>query len=140
MILFQTQDMKTIETAANFIRRKEQQFRCELEKKKPVMMKDIGRKGRHAFIRKAWTFMPQYNLSEKVFMIERLEKSGIEGSIVHKQTHRTGEVEYRIGYFIVGKIGFLRGRWAWGQFCPIIPAKDLHKLLAKARKDGTLKE
>ena len=130
--------MKSTETAAAFIHRKEQQFQRELERKKSVMMKDIGRRGRHAFIRRAWTFMPQYNLPEKVFVIERLEKVGIEGDIVHKRTHRNGEVEYRIGYFIVGKIGFLRGRWAWGQFCPVIPAKDLQKLLAKARKEKTL--
>lgn len=118
--------------------RKKMQFQKELENLKPVWMKDIGRKGRHAFVREAWTFMPQYNLPEKVFVIERLRKVKIEGRIVHKLTGRNGDIEYRLGYFIVGKIGFMRGHWAWGQFCPIIPAKDFKKLLAKAKKEKTI--
>ncbi len=129
---------KHTEKAAAFIRRKEQQFQHELENEKSVKMKDIGRKGRHAFIREAWTFMPQYNLPEKVFVIERLVRKSTEGDVVHRRTRKIGEIEYRIGYFIVGKNGFLTGKWAWGQFCPLIPANDLLKLLKKAQQERTI--
>ena len=47
-------------------------------------MKDISRKGKHIFEREAWTFMTQHNLEEKVFVIERLRRIGIEGENTHK--------------------------------------------------------
>lgn len=131
--------MADCESCKEFIHRKNAQFEHELKASKAVSMKDIGRKGRHKFVREAWTFMQQYNLPEKVFIIERLRKVGIDGRVVHKRTQKNGEIEYRIGYFIVGKIGFMRGKWAWGQFCPLIPATDLKKLLKKAEREGTIK-
>jgi hypothetical protein len=65
------------ESCKEFIQRKQRQFEQELETLKTVSMKDIGRKGKHRFIREAWTFMQQYNLPEKVFVFERLRKVGI---------------------------------------------------------------
>lgn len=126
------------ESCKEFIQRKQRQFERELGTQKTVSMKDIGRKGKHRFVREAWTFMQQYNLSEKVFVFERLQKVGIDGSVVHKRTQKNGEIEYRIGYFIIGKIGFMRGHWAWGQFCPVIPARDFTKLLQKAKREKTI--
>lgn len=126
------------ESCQDFIRRKDAQFRREREKDKAVSMKDIGRQGRHRFVREAWTFMPQHNHDEKVFVIERLRKIKYEGRLARRKVFREGDIEYRIGYFIVGRIGHMRGHWAWGQFCPLIPASDLKKLLRKAERDRTL--
>ena len=105
---------------------------------KAIGMKDIGRKGRHLFVREAWTFMQQHNLSEKVFVIERLRKIKYHGRLAHRSMFREGDIEYRIGYFIVGRIGNRKGRWTWGQFCPLIPARDLKKLLKKAKREMTI--
>lgn len=127
--------MPKTETAKEFIARKNKSFKEQ--KDKPVGMKDIGRKGRFYFIREAWTFMPQHNLKEKVFIIERLRSEKTEGALTHKNWQK-GKIEYRIGYYIVGKIGRGRGRWLWGQFCPIVPLKDFDKLIAKAKKEGTV--
>jgi len=102
-------------------------------------MKDIGRKGRHRFIREAWTFMQQHNVPEKVFVIERLRKIRYEGRLARRSVFREGDVEYRIGYYVVGRIGRMRGRWAWGQFCPLIPKRDFPKLLRKAEREGTIR-
>lgn len=132
--------MTKCESCKDFIRRKQHQFEHELETQKAVSMKDIGRKGKHRFVREAWTFMQQYNLPEKVFVFERLRKVGIDGRVVHKRTQKNGEIEYRIGYFIIGKIGFMLGHWAWGQFCPVIPARDFEKLLRKARREKTISQ
>ena len=51
---------------------------------------------------------------------------------------KKGDIEYRIGYYIVGKNGRLKDRWAWGQFCPLIPIEDFEKLISKARKEGVI--
>jgi hypothetical protein len=46
--------------------------------------------------------------------------------------------EYRLSYFIVGRIGRASGKWTWGQFSPILSAGDLERIVQKARAEGTL--
>ncbi|MCB1214518.1 MAG: hypothetical protein KDK66_03465 [Deltaproteobacteria bacterium] len=123
-----------METWQAFIRRKDLEFK----KAKPIPMKDIGRAGTHYFEREAWTFMPQSNLKEKVFVIERLKKVHLDGKAVHSKTSLKGSVEYRIGYYMIGKNGNKKGRWTWGQFCPMIPKEDFNKLMKKAAREGTV--
>lgn len=116
-----------------FIEKKNRDFA-----KNPIIkVKDIGRKGKHYLIREAWTFLPQTNLSEKVFVIERLRKESTEGSLVYSNWKK-GDIEYRIGYYIKGQIGRAKDRWVWGQFCPLIPQEDLNTLLKKAKTDGVI--
>jgi hypothetical protein len=123
-----------MESVKDFIKRKNKQFK----KNNIIKVKDIGRKGKHVWIREAWTFMPQSNLDEKVFIVERLRKESYEGKLAREKLWKKGEIEYRIGYYIVGKIGRAKGRWVWGQFCPMIPARDLEKLLSRARREKTV--
>lgn len=120
-------------TNKEFIELKNTQF----AKGKLIPLKDVGRQGRYFFKREAWTFMPQHNLPNKVFVLERLRLLQKEGVTSHKKV-KIGDVEYRFGYYIVGKIGRANGKWTWGQFCPIIPHKDLNKLLEKAKNEGVL--
>ncbi len=101
-------------------------------------MKDIGRKGRFYFKREAWTFLPQSNLNEKVFILERLRKVRYTGKLAHRESWKRNEEEYRIGYFIIGKNGSAKGRWVWGQFCPLIPVLDFSKLISKAKKEKVI--
>jgi len=121
-------------TAEEFIDKKNKQFKTN----SVIKVKDIGRKGSHFLVREAWTFLVQSNLSEKVFVIERLRKESTEGELVHKSSWNKGDIEYRIGYYIIGKIGNAKGRWVWGQFCPLIPANDLTVLLEKAKKEKVI--
>lgn len=126
-----------MESYKQFIARKNKQFKEDKKKGKLIGMKDIGRKGRHGFKREAWTFMVQSNLKEKVFVIERLHRMEIQGQTVHRKI-KIGDIEYRFGYYMIGKIGRAKNKWVWGQFCPLIPKKDLNKLLNKAKKEGTI--
>lgn len=132
--------MPTQETIKEFIKRKQAQFELEKSKKDTTIgMKDIGREGRIHFIREAWTFLPASNLKEhKVFILERLRKIKFDGSLAYNKSWKTGEIEYRIGYFIVGRIGRMLGKWTWGQYCPIIPAQDLKKLITNAEMERVL--
>jgi len=125
------------ESAQEFIKRKEIQFKKNLEKGKLIGMKAISREGKHGYLREAWTFMAQHNLKEKVFIIERLRRMEIKGKTVHKNI-KIGDVEYRIGYYIVGHIRKAKGRWMWGQFCPLVPQQDFNKLMKKAQKEKTI--
>jgi len=121
-------------TADEFISKKNKDF----TKNPTIKVKDISRKGYHVWIRESWTFMPQFNMDEKVFVIERFRKESTEGELAYTNSWKKGDIEYRIGYFIVGKIGKAARRWVWGQYCPLIPAEDLEKLLEKAKKERTI--
>jgi hypothetical protein len=92
--------MTRTEPSQDFIRRKSVKFERERARGKPVGMKDIGRKGRHRWLREAWTFMPQRKLSDrKVFVVERLRRMRPEGRTFNRRRNREGDIEYRIGYF-----------------------------------------
>lgn len=128
--------MKTkTKLAGEFIKRKTEEF----SKSKLIQTKDIGRNGKHFLVREAWTFMTQSNLNEKVFVIERLRRENYEGQLTRQKQWNKGDIEYRIGYYIVGKIGKAKGKWVWGQFCLFIPAKDLTTLFEKAKQEGVIK-
>jgi hypothetical protein len=45
-----------------------------------------------------------------------------------------GVIEFRFGYYMIGVQPGARGRWVWGQFCLLIPKKDLNRILSKAKK------
>ena len=123
--------------AEQFIDKKKKQFEKDKLKNKKLKVKDISRKGKHVLIKEAITLMPQSNYQDKVFVIERVKFVGTEGDIISR--HREdSKLEYRIGYFIVGKIGKRNGHWTWGQYCPFIPVEDFYKLIKKAKDEGTI--
>lgn len=129
-----------MESCQGFIERKKEEFQKKREKNIPISMKDIGRKTKMFFIREAWTFMPQSNLDKKVFVIERLKKYTCDiEKMAYPESWKEGDIEYRFGYYIVGQIGRANNKWIWGQFCPIIPEKDLDRLMRLAKKEGTIK-
>lgn len=124
------------ETAAEFIERKSAEWQAT--QGQPVRTKDVGREGWHRWSREAWTLLPQHNHAEKVLVIERWRLVSLEGIRAHEGGAEAGDIEYRFGYYIVGRIGRAAHRWTWGQFSPLIPHPDLQRLLDKAGADGTL--
>ena len=124
-----------MEKAEEFIARKNKEF--QREKSKQIKVKDIGRKGKHTFLREAWVFMPQYDNPEKVFVIEGLRWNKIDGESAHSGFSKE-KVEYRFGYYIIGKIGNKKGKWTWGQYCPFIPIKDFDRLITLAKDKGVI--
>lgn len=124
-----------METSQDFIHKKIKQFEQELSKSKLVSMKDIGRKENMCFIREKWHLFPASNLPKvKVFVVEKLKKVKSEGRLAYQKEWKEGEIEYRIGYYIIGQNGKMKNRWAWGQYCPIIPVKDLMEIMKQIKK------
>jgi len=121
------------ESANEFITRN----KIALEKNIRVKMKDIGRKGVGRFTIESRTYLVPSNNDRKILVLDRLRFMDMEGKSTRKVL-KEGEVEYRIGYYIVGQIGRMEGKWTWGQFCPMIPHDDLYKLIENAEKEGTL--
>ena len=132
------------ESAENFIKRTSEKFQKNLNEYKKShkdcylsCFPDINRKGKECFIREAWTFMLQFNIEEKVFIIERFKRENIQKPIRHKKL-KIGQIEYRFGYYMVGQNGNRIGKWTWGGFCPFIPQEDLKRLINKAETENTI--
>lgn len=49
-----------------------------------------------------------------------------------------GRIEFRLGYYVIGKRPAMRGRWVWGQFATMIPLGDFRRVVRKARNRGWL--
>ncbi len=128
------------EAAEAFIAHKNTEWQEQLKSGRANKMKDIGRKGTRLRIREAWTWHVQHNYSAKALLVERFRYAGLVGTQAFDGGPRIGDVEYRFGYWIVGRIGRTAGQWRWGQFSPIVPHDDLKALLAKAREERTLLE
>jgi hypothetical protein len=126
-----------MESAEDSIERKSRQWAHELEGIR--RWKDIGREGTHNWVPDAWTFHIQHYSPEKVLTVERLRSVGHTGARAHVGGSSEGDIEYRFGYWIVGRIGRAAGRWVWGQFSSMIPERDLRELLEKATAEGTIR-
>lgn len=48
-------------------------------------------------------------------------------------------IEFRLGYYMIGELQGARGKWVWGQFCLLIPERDLVEILDEARRKGWIK-
>ena len=127
--------MVPVESAADFIARKSRQWETE---RRAIKAKDIGRRGWALWTREAWTWHVQTNYAEKVLLIERLRLTERVGDTAYAGGASVGDIEYRLGYYIVGRIGRAAGRWTWGQYSPLIPQADFDALFAKAHTDGTI--
>lgn len=52
------------------------------------------------------------------------------------QFENDGRIELRLAYYIIGKKPKMAGKWVWGQFATMIPAKDFQSIIHKAMKKG----
>jgi hypothetical protein len=115
------------ESAKSYIQRKKRKLNQKIK------MKDITRLGNHYFLTEAATYLIQHNNNEKVFVLERLKWVGQSSKFDSKS--RLNKIEFRIGYFVIGKIGKSKGKRIWGQFSPLLPKKDFNQLINKAKRE-----
>jgi hypothetical protein len=47
-----------------------------------------------------------------------------------------GRTEMRLCYYVLGHRGRIKGKWAFGQFAPMIRKEDFDKIISKAREKG----
>lgn len=71
------------------------------------------------------TIVPSNSAGDKVAILEEIE-------------FEDGHRELRLGYYIIGHRGRMKGKWAWGQYALFIPAEDLIKLVERAKEKGIL--
>lgn len=65
----------------------------------------------------------QSDLPEKIICLQHIEFEG-------------GREEVRLGYYIIGKLPKMKGKWVWGQFATFLPQKDFVAIFREAEKRG----
>lgn len=68
--------------------------------------------------------------------IQRLQSGSKEKLIVLQKLRYDGtrSFELRLGYYMIGVRPRMKGKWTWGQFATIIPAKDFRAIVKSAQK------
>jgi len=52
------------------------------------------------------------------------------------QFEETQRIEFRLGYYIIGKKPKMAGKWVWGQFATMLPAEDFVRIIHQAQDKG----
>jgi hypothetical protein len=53
--------------------------------------------------------------------------------------HNNNEIQLRLGYYILGKLPRMRGKWTWGQYAAFIPIRDFKNIYKVATERGWFK-
>ena len=133
-----------MQSISEFINERKQKINSVLK----IRMRDIGGKThRYFYIEKA-AFLPCKHLNKKgkefkIFTFERLKAIKPDKNVLHdiwenESNSKYPNIEYRIGYFIIGKKGKAKDKWWWGQSCPMIGHEDFHKLIEIAYKEEVI--
>jgi hypothetical protein len=49
------------------------------------------------------------------------------------------EIQLRLGYYILGKLPRMQGKWTWGQYAAFIPIRDFKSIYKEATERGWFK-
>ena len=74
---------------------------------------------------------------EVVFVAPSNEKKAF---CFQKLRHGNGREEYRICYYMIAVKPRMKGKWAFGQFAPMMSGEELKLLFEKAKAKGWLRE
>lgn len=69
----------------------------------------------------------------KAFLLHKLgvdDGNGVEN----------GSVMFRIGYYMIAHKPRVKGKWAWGQFAPMMTPEELDLIVRRLREKGWLSE
>ena len=56
--------------------------------------------------------------------------------VLQKLRFENKDEYFRFGYYIIAEKPKMKGKWIWGQYCPIGPVKDFKRIVDIAKKEG----
>jgi hypothetical protein len=69
-------------------------------------------------------------IDEEVFLAKSSTKKAF---CLHKLRHEDGKEEFRIGYYMIAHKPRMRGRWAWGQYAPMMTKEEMAEIFDKLK-------
>src|SRR5882672_9904666 len=94
---------------------------CTIGKRGTSVMPPDGRKIKFVVVDEVRCF--QDSNKDKILLLQLMQFGG-----------RKREV--RVGYYIIGKLPKMKGKWVWGQFAAFMPLRIFEKLVRGATKKG----
>lgn len=67
---------------------------------------------------------------EKVFIAK---SNPSKAFCLHKIQHEDGREEFRIGYYMVAHKPRMKGKWAWGQFAPMMTRDEMVEIFSAVK-------
>jgi hypothetical protein len=58
---------------------------------------------------------------------------------LHKLKYSSGKEEFRIGYYMIAHKPRMKGKWAWGQYAPIMTAEEMKMIFDRVKVKGWIK-
>ena len=55
---------------------------------------------------------------------------------IHKLQHKDGREEFRIGYYMIAVRPRAKGKWAWGQFAPMMTREEMAEIFGHLKAKG----
>jgi len=55
---------------------------------------------------------------------------------IHKLEYKDGHEEFRIGYYMIAVRPRAKGKWAWGQFAPMMTREEMAEIFKRLKKRG----
>jgi hypothetical protein len=55
---------------------------------------------------------------------------------IHKIEFKGGREEFRVGYYMIAQRPRLKGKWAWGQFAPMMTKEDMTAIFKHVKAKG----
>jgi hypothetical protein len=55
---------------------------------------------------------------------------------LHKLRFEDGQEQFRIAYYMIAEKPRMRGKWAFGQFAPMMTKEEMQIIFAKAQEKG----
>ena len=98
----------------------------------PVLKSTVGKRGK--------SVMPPngdvigYEVIDEVRSFQDSGRSKV--ILMQRMKLDSGREEIRVGYYIIGKLPKMKGKWVWGQYAAFIPLPVFSRLILKAVKRG----
>ena len=72
-------------------------------------------------------------VDEKVFIAKSNPNKAF---CLHKIQHEDGREGFRIGYYMIAHKPRMKGKWAWGQFAPMMTKEEMINIFDEIKNKG----
>lgn len=112
---------------------KEKTFKFRIKKNLPLLK--IRKKGK---LKNIFGIIKRFEITKVIPVLQSNIHKKMNGKVyvLEKLKDEDGKKHFRLGYYIIGQKSKMKGKWVWGQYCPMGPVKDFKRIIKKAESKG----
>jgi len=93
-----------------------------------------SRKGRVTTFKNIHGRRETYTVVDEEVFVAPESQAKDKAFAIHKLKFDDGREEFRIGYYRIAQRPRMKGKWAWGQYAPMMTAKEMTEIFYRAEK------